>query len=954
MRKISAILFLGIFTILSSVYVFAGPVINLNLLTPTTVCSSGNDTVRYSVSASQIPANTNVVIYQSTDSTFNPYVGQGDSIGFVPGNAIPKDTVNFGSCVKILGILIDACGVAGTEPKNEYIVLTSGNGIKVSNLAIDFSSQNNAGANNSDINIGATPCGYKTPSAALIAALRVGSCNPSNVIPASPTDSIPANAIILVFTSDSVNVNYNINGLCNTGHPIYILESACTRSIGAFTNASNCGATRYRTTVAIDKLQNCSNNFTYDLCNIFNKDGTFAIRQVGTDTASVANNGIRRNAVDSCGGIDYSQINFSSDTTLKFRINPNFCNTGFHYIKAVTHPNGTQPLSNTIAYQLVCNDVTAQSATTNICSGESAIINISTTDPNATLSWTVSGGAGITGASAGTGNSIKQVLTYNGATKDSVTYTTISNDAGCTKTQTVKVVVNALVQPQISGNLVICNGNSVKLSVQGQYDSIRWNTNQTANSIDAIQAGTYSVTAYKNGCSGFSSVVVNSTNLTISVSGNSQICNGNNATLVANGQFDSVRWSNGTFGTQFTTATPGDYTVFGYLNGCSAATTVRVSQCQQGCTPVITGNRAFCQGDSITLDAGDGFDAYSWNTGAVTQTIKVKTGGNYVVTVSKQNCTGKDSVQVVVNPRPQVSITGSLTFCEGSQTRLTANAGVDSLRWNTNETTSTISVSQAQSYSVTVYSNGCSSSTSVQVAQLNPPSPFSLGNDTTYCGNFTKVLSTGVQSTQWNTDITAAQITVTAAGTYIATISNDCGTVSDTIVISKNELPFVNIGNDTAICDAELVLTAPAEMRSYVWSTGAQSNTVTVSAEGVYSVKITDANGCSATDSITISSNCNKDLWLPNAFTPNGDGLNDVFYLRGNPRNTTVEKFVIYNRWGNKVFEASNIQPDDKTKGWDGTYKNEPAQFEVYGYYVVARFSNGEKKTLKGNVTLLK
>lgn len=962
MKKFSPLFLLStLLVVLTTCIVMAAPVINLNLLTPTVVCSSGNDTTRYSLSASGIPANTNIVIYQSTDSTFNPYNSQGDSIGYIPGNAIPRDTVNFGVCVKTLGIFIDACGASGQESRNEYIVMTSGNsGIKVSNLAIDFATQNNGGATNADINTGANPCSFKVPNPTLIANLQVGSCNPSNVIAASPTDSIPANVIILCFTSDNVTANYSINGLCNLGYPIYVLQSSCERTIGAFTNddPANCltSPSRYRTTKVTDKRQNCSDNFTYDLCGIFDEDGTYAIRQQGTDTARVSNNGIRRNEIDSCGGIDYAQLDFSADTTLKFRISNNFCNDGYHYIKAITHPNGSQPVSNTIKYKLVCNDVSATTRTSTICSGESAVINLSSTDPNATLSWTVSGGAGITGAVAGTGNSINQVLTNNGNTKDSVTYTAISNDAGCVKTQSVKVVVNALPQPQISGNLIICNNGSVKLSVQGQFDSLRWSTGQTANSIDAIQAGPYSVTAYKNGCSGIANVNVTNTNVNISISGNTEVCNGNSVTLVANGTFDSIRWSNGVFGSQITVSTPGSYSATGYLNGCSNSATERVTECQsQDCNPDIVGNIPFCQGDSIILDAGTGFNSYTWNTGATSQTIVVKGSGKFVVNVTgPNNCTGKDSVNAVMNSIPQVSISGNTTFCNDSQTDLTANTDADSLRWSTNETTATISVSETQNYSVTVYKNGCSNSTSVQVSSIDPPSQFSLGNDTAFCGNFSKVLSTGNQSTVWSTGVTAAQITVTTPGTYTATITNDCGSATDEILISKNDLPVVNLGNDTAFCDGELLLNAPVEMRSYLWSTGSQSPSITVTEEGTYSVKVTDENGCSNSDTIDISSNCFNDLWIPNAFTPNGDGVNDVFLVRGNPRNTTIERFVVYNRWGNKVFEANNILPSDVSAGWDGKYKGEYSPFEVYGYEVIARFTNGEKKTLKGNVTLLK
>lgn len=1376
MKKFSFLFFLSaLVVVLSAFIVLADPVINLNLLTSEVVCSTGNDTARYTLSASGIPSNTNIVIYQSTDSTFNPYNNQGDSIAYIPGSSIPRDTVNFGTCVKTLGIFIDACGATGQEGKNEYMILTSGTGIKVSNLAINFdpANSNSGDDNDNDINTGTNPCSFKTPNATLISNLQIGSCNASNIIPASPTDSIPPNAIILCFTSDNVTANYSVNGLCNLGFPIYVIQSSCTRTIGAFTNAASCSSTpttRYRKTIAIDKRQNCQDNFVYDRCGLFDEDGTYAIRQTGTDTTRVSNNGIRRNAIDSCGGIDYAQLNFSADTTLKFRISTNFCNTGYHYIKAITHPNGSQPVSNTIQYKLVCNDVTATSTTTNICSGDSVKINISSTDPNATFSWTVSGGAGITGASAGTGNSIKQLLTYNGTTKDSITYTAISNDAGCIKTQTIKVVVNkclvctpnftapdtvcvgqnVVLQNQTncatanywnfcSGNLddnptgtnlgnignqlsspvfvelvednnikyafVVnhvtnggaSNGQIVKLKYGNSYlntpvvtnlgdfgvsnyiiieglqikkdgngnwygltasgglnfekivrlnfgnslDNVptatdfgnlgnlnfpgdlymfkeagNWYTfisnsrgnsivrlsfgaslantptatdlgnfgvftsvgefnvtnengnwymfagnnnditrlnfgnsllnnptlttytlpvippygiktlkdcghtfgflthpnntitkmefpngvsgaptftnlgniasfnfphsisnifrdgdsvymfipNVNSNSLSRIvfgncnnssipsstqanppvytynAVGTYNVsltidegtptqaTVCKSivvvnpvskpdasinqiicstdsirltvanidatatyawtGPNGFSSTnpnvsldfnnpnqagqyIVTTTgncdfkkdtvsfvipNLSLQISGNGEICNGNTVTLVANGTFDSVRWSNGFLGTQLVVSASGSYTAFGYLNGCNTATTVRVTDCQQQiCNPDISGNRVFCDGDSITLDAGSGFTSYTWNTGAITQTIKVKTPGKYVVTVTGQdNCTGKDSVQVNTNPVPQVSISGSTTFCNDSHTDLTANADADSLRWSTNETTATISASQEQSYSVTVYKNGCSASASVQVSLLDPPSAFSLGNDTTFCGDFTRVLSTGNQNTEWSTDESGAQITVTEEGTYIAIISNDCGSVSDTIVISKNDLPIVDLGNDTAFCDGELLLSAPSEMRSYLWSTGDQSTEITVTEEGVYFVRITDGNGCANSDTIVISSNCANDLWIPNAFTPNGDGVNDVFLVRGNPRNTTIEKFVIYNRWGNKVFEANNILPSDVTTGWDGKYKGEPSPFEVYGYEVIARFSNGEKKTLKGNVTLLK
>lgn len=1179
MKKfLSLILFCCIGFTVSAIVFLIDPSITINPLSPTVICSDGTDTLVYSVSSSSIPPNTNVVVYQSTDSTFNPYLGQGDSIGYVEGDTASTSQIT-STCPKILGIFIDACNDSDRlEPANEYMVITSGQGFRAANLKIDLPNTNLR-----DINTGSNPCSFGTPSNTLMTSLRTGFCNSSNLIAASQADSIPPNALVIVFTGAGTDYPYNLSRFCQTGQKVYILQNACTNGSGAFVNNDAAGTTcsgaapgtRYRTTTLSNR--NCFDELTYDRCglNEFDganpnaNDGNYVIRLQNTDTSSVANGGIQNNAADRCNGIVLDTI--IKTKILKYAIPQSQCNTGKHFIKAITNPSGTQPISNSFSYQLICNDVRATSTTTNICSGDSVRIDITSTDPNATFTWTTAGGTGITGQASGTGNSIKQLLTYSGTTKDSLTYNITSNDNGCTKTTSVKVVVNASFKPDARINQISCATDSIRLSVANvdANTTYSWTgpngftSNQPRVSIkfnSPAQEGDYIVTSTGLCGSQKDTVSFVTPNLQLSVSGNGEVCNGSSVTLIANGQFDSVRWSNGTLSNQNTVTVAGDYTAFAYQNGCNAATTVRVTQCQQQiCNPTITGNKEFCQGDSIILDAGTGFTSYLWNTGAITQTIVVKTTEKFIVNVTGQSCTGKDSVQVISNPLPTPTISGNTSFCIGGSTILTVNGQYDSVRWSTNETTNSISVSQVGNYSVTVFnkrcsgsanvdvtegilnvsisgdnvlcggttgtltaigtfdsvrwstnatttsinitqsgtysvtaysnSNGCSGTASFEVARISidyfldkkldsictgdtakfilsagdlgsspvdtftftqpgrylvsyqTPScglftdsvvvlgksiskpaitgnlsicqqqsttldaganydsyawqpngestqtitasqpgtytvivkkgncsatnavtvvqaaslnPFSLGNDTVFCGSFSKVLSTGNQSTIWSTGVTAAQISVSQPGQVIATQSNNCNTVSDTIVISQNPIPSVFIGNDTAFCEGELLLSAPSEMNSYVWNNGATSQTITVSQEGTYSVKITDANNCSNSDSITISSNCLNDIWIPNAFSPNNDGVNDVFMVRGNPQNTTIEKMLVYNRWGNKVFEANNILPNDKTTGWNGTYKGADVPFEVYGYYVIARFKNGDKQILKGNVTLVK
>ncbi|HNF49489.1 MAG TPA: T9SS type B sorting domain-containing protein [Chitinophagales bacterium] len=1088
-------LFLASFLSFIAFFVSAQTQINLSPST-SVICSTGHDTLFYNVSASGLPPNTNVVIYQSRDSTFNPYLQQGDSIGYIPGNALPVDTINFGSCIKTLGIFIDACGATGQEPKNEYMVLTSGSGIRVTNLAINFDPANsNSGNNNdNDINLGTNPCGFKTPDAALIANLQVGSCNAANIIPVSPTDSIPPNAIILCFTSDSVNTIYNVNGLCNLGYPIYVVQSSCTRTIGAFTNAPSCSSTattRYRKTIAIDTRQNCQDNFVYDRCGIFNLDGTYAIRQQGTDTARVSNNGIRRNTVDSCGGIDYTKLIFNSDTLLKLPLSTNLCNAGKYFIKAITHPEGTQPISNTISYELKCVDVNTNTTRQEFCSGNTTNIQIDGTDPNATYSWTVSGGAGISGATNGTGTSIQQTLTYTGTSKDSLTYTITASDGNCTKSTQVNVVVKNCdtcnLGFQINGNTSICNGQSTILSVAVQADSLRWNTGASSNSITVSQAGTYSVTVYKNGCSKTEAVTVNVNQLSVAISGNRTFCSGQSTTLVAEGAYDSLRWSNGISTTFNTISQPGTYTVVAYQNGCLASTAVTVSVQQVDVN--ITGDTILCNGESTTISIAGQFDSVRWSTGETTNSIIISSAGTYSVLGYLNGCSGVDIV-TVESSNLSVNITGTDVICGGTTATLTAIGVYDSLRWNTNETSASINVTESGRYSVTAFLGACSISASFYVARVSidyflpkkvdsicqgdtarfilfagdlgaapvdtfyftqpgrylvsyttticgvfydsvfvyekhiqkpnitgnlqicgqqtttldaglgyetyqwlpnsettqtittantgtyivtgfkgrcfasdtvvvqsaplPPS-FHLGNDTTYCNNFSRTLSTGDATTVWSTGATAATITVTGAGTYVATITNACGFTSDTIIIKLANSPILNLGNDTTICNSNLILHAPMNMESYLWSTQETTSSITVNTDGTYWVVVTDSNHCQAVDSISIGNNCMHDVWIPTAFSPNGDGINDVFMVRSSGNFITVKKMLIYDRWGQLLFSAYDVLANDVSKGWDGTYKGKIAQLESYGFVIETEDTSvGMKKTFKGNVTIIR
>ncbi len=190
-------------------------------------------------------------------------------------------------------------------------------------------------------------------------------------------------------------------------------------------------------------------------------------------------------------------------------------------------------------------------------------------------------------------------------------------------------------------------------------------------------------------------------------------------------------------------------------------------------------------------------------------------------------------------------------------------------------------------------------------------------------------------------------------GVYQDTLLSDIGCDS---VITTNLLtiptPTVNLGLDTLLCFGMVLnLDATCQYATYLWQDNSKNSTFYVKKEGVYWVRLMIDSTCTASDTIVVTyKDCSiPDIFIPNAFTPDGDGLNDVFKIE-TALQFTKFKLYIYNRWGDLVFES-----EDKNFGWDGTYSHKPAPNAVYVYLVTGtvKYSNVTFKRT-GSVTLVR
>lgn len=231
----------------------------------------------------------------------------------------------------------------------------------------------------------------------------------------------------------------------------------------------------------------------------------------------------------------------------------------------------------------------------------------------------------------------------------------------------------------------------------------------------------------------------------------------------------------------------------------------------------------------------------------------------------------------------------------------------------------------------------------------NPPTDL-LGQDTTYCGNFSRTLDAGNPGSDflWSTGASTQTIQVNSPGTYTVDISNKCYSGTFDITISQSTVPSVNLGGNGFVCnEAPKTLIAGNSSNSYLWNTGETTPSITISSAGTYSVVVTNSLGCSSDDQVTYRDSCPPDLYIPNAFTPNGDNMNDTLipYVKG----IGSYKFSIYDRWGELLYYSEELY-----EGWDGKHRGSPCPDGVYIWYLSALDSNGNRIVKKGNLTLIR
>jgi gliding motility-associated-like protein len=304
-----------------------------------------------------------------------------------------------------------------------------------------------------------------------------------------------------------------------------------------------------------------------------------------------------------------------------------------------------------------------------------------------------------------------------------------------------------------------------------------------------------------------------------------------------------------------------------------------------------------------------------------------------------------------------LQVIGDKELCYGESTTLYAVGDCD-YRWvtSTDPTTviSTDSVLVIKPLLTTTYIVYGSNDTASITIRVSDPIPLDLGPDRLLCQGESMQLDVATWGATyiWQDSSTKSKYTIRKDGIYWVDVTIDECTVRDSIIIVYQALPEVNLGNDTLICPGDIInLDAYKPGATYQWQNNSNSSIFDVTQQGQYWVEVS-YNGCRNSDTINIyfdDESCHCELFVPNAFSPNGDGLNDLIWAI--PKCPVKNySFSIYNRWGSKVYES-----DQPGQGWDGYFNGRRSPVGVYIYQASFNYRGSEKpKVQKGSITLIR
>jgi gliding motility-associated-like protein len=547
------------------------------------------------------------------------------------------------------------------------------------------------------------------------------------------------------------------------------------------------------------------------------------------------------------------------------------------------------------------------------------------------------------------------------------TYSVSSSQGSCAGPATITVNVVTSPTLSVSGNQNLCAGETSTLSASGA-NTYSWSNGSSSPTIvvSPLSQTAYSVVGAIGTCTAqaIATLSVTATPV-ISITGNTVVCAGQPVILTASGA-GTYTWNSSITSPTVSTAPSSTtvYTVTGTTGPCTASGmyTVHVLPLP---VMVISGTTLLCPGQSTTLTAS-GASSYTWSNGQISPDNNVTPASttSYTVTGSDGTCTNT-AVSTVSVADFNTSGTNS-AICEGEYVTL-SGSGAGSYIWSTGSVSPSITIHPLATSAYTLVETiGSCTNSAVFTVSVNPAPNIRVSRDTILCAGTSIVLTaSGASSYLWNTGASTFSLSVTPTVTSAYTVTGAVGTCTDQAVTTVSVLPMPIALYDLSpnpmseLTPLAYFTNQSLNYTSWQWDFGDGSaiDSVNVSpwhdyhhsTPGNYltGLTVTNAYGCKDTKGMILKIEPEFIFYIPNTFTPNNDGLNDLF--QGVGIGIVEFDMLIFDRWGKCIYKTNDIQ-----SGWNGKIKDkEPAEQGTYTWKIEIKDILNKNHSYTGHVLLL-
>jgi gliding motility-associated-like protein len=520
----------------------------------------------------------------------------------------------------------------------------------------------------------------------------------------------------------------------------------------------------------------------------------------------------------------------------------------------------------------------------------------------------------------------------------------------CTLRDSIVISNKPTPLPNLGADRKLCTNASAVLDAGTPGSVYLWDNNFTGQLRTISTAQQYWVKVTLNGCMTYDTLNLSpETPPVVELGKDTLLCNGLSIKLDAGYPGAAYAWQDGSSQPILPVTTAGKYKVVLTKGSCKVADSINVGFYPK---PVLNLGKdtGSCFAVPFVLQSSTTAEKYLWQNGSTTSQYNAAGPGMYWLEITRSVCKVRDTVVLAQYVVPTVNLGLDKKICKEETVTLDAGNADASILWSDLSAEQIRTVSAPGTFSVKVTNAlSCSAVDSITFDTFTSP-VVALGDDSFVCAGQTFTVDAGNQfsSYLWQDGSTLAFYNATTSGTYIVAVkdANNCS-ATDSMLLSVKALPYVNWAAVKRTCEPDLILTPGTQYISYMWHDGSVDSVFQATEYGTYSVTFTDENNCSNTATTELINTCPGQLFVPNAFTPNGDGMNDFFIPVY--KNVKSIHFTIYDRWGLKMFET-----EDMNKGWNGRNSSSTFSSDVYVYKVIYVGMDDHTLMQSGNVTLLK